>query len=32
MQQLLVPDYEASPRQSKFHLSQADETLYGGAA
>lgn len=27
-----VPDYTASQRQSKFHTSSADETLYGGAA
>jgi hypothetical protein len=27
-----VPDYDASPRQAKFHTSGADETLYGGAA
>lgn len=27
-----VPDYEASPRQTLFHQSKAEETLYGGAA
>lgn len=27
-----VPDYTASPRQTKFHQSTAFETLYGGAA
>lgn len=27
-----VPDYSASPRQTKFHVSTAFETLYGGAA
>lgn len=27
-----VPDYTASPRQTKFHTSKAFETLYGGAA
>ncbi len=32
MPTLLVPDYTASDRQTKFHLSQAYETLYGGAA
>lgn len=32
MPELLVPDYIASERQTKFHLSDADETLYGGAA
>lgn len=30
--QVKVPDYTASPRQTKFHMSQAFETLYGGAA
>jgi hypothetical protein len=29
---LKVPDYTASPRQTKFHQSVAFETLYGGAA
>lgn len=32
MPSILVPDYTASERQTKFHLSIADETLYGGAA
>lgn len=27
-----IPDYSASSRQTKFHTSQAFETLYGGAA
>lgn len=27
-----VPDYTASPRQTKFHMSEAFETMYGGAA
>jgi hypothetical protein len=27
-----VPDYEASPRQTVFHRTVADEKLYGGAA
>jgi len=30
--QVRVPDYVASDRQTKFHTSQAFETLYGGAA
>lgn len=29
---VLIPNYEASPRQSVFHQSGAFETLYGGAA
>lgn len=29
---ILIPDYTASPRQTKFHSSIAFETLYGGAA
>lgn len=28
----LLPDYTPSPRQKKFHMSGAFETLYGGAA
>lgn len=31
-QQIRIPDYEPSHRQSKFHSSLAYETLYGGAA
>jgi len=27
-----IPDYTASERQTKFHMSEAFETLYGGAA
>jgi Terminase large subunit, T4likevirus-type, N-terminal len=27
-----IPDYDPSPRQAKFHMSAAYETLYGGAA
>jgi len=30
--QIRVPDYVPSPRQTKFHTSTAFETLYGGAA
>lgn len=30
--QVKVPDYDPSPRQVKFHTSEAFETLYGGAA
>lgn len=30
--QVKVPNYDASPRQAKFHLSGSFETLYGGAA
>lgn len=30
--QIQVPDYTASPRQTKFHTSSAFETMYGGAA
>lgn len=30
--EIKVPDYTASPRQTKFHQSEAFETLYGGAA
>ena len=30
--QVKVPDYTASKRQTKFHKSEAFETLYGGAA
>ena len=32
MPEIKVPDYTASPRQTKFHKSTAFETLYGGAA
>lgn len=32
MKQIKVPDYSASPRQTVFHRSVADEKLYGGAA
>lgn len=32
MKQVKVPDYTASPRQTIFHQSVADEKLYGGAA
>ena len=32
MPQIRVPEYEPSPRQIKFHTSNAFETLYGGAA
>ncbi|MCA1565832.1 MAG: terminase family protein [Acidobacteria bacterium] len=32
MQQVKVPDYTASERQSVFHQAVADEKLYGGAA
>lgn len=32
MTQIRVPDYTASPRQTKFHTSEAFETMYGGAA
>lgn len=32
MKQAKVPDYEPSDRQTKFHVSTAFETLYGGAA
>jgi hypothetical protein len=27
-----VPDYAPSPRQTEFHVTTADEKLYGGAA
>lgn len=30
--EIKIPDYHASPRQTKFHTSTAFETLYGGAA
>lgn len=30
--EVTVPDYTASDRQTKFHTSEAFETLYGGAA
>lgn len=30
--EIKVPDYTASDRQTKFHTSEAFETLYGGAA
>lgn len=30
--QVKVPDYDASPRQTAFHETVADEKLYGGAA
>lgn len=32
MQAVKVPDYTASDRQTKFHTSEAFETMYGGAA
>lgn len=32
VKEIRVPDYKASERQTKFHKSQAFETLYGGAA
>lgn len=32
MEQVKVPDYDASERQEKFHTTVADEKLYGGAA
>lgn len=30
--EIKVPDYEASERQTLFHITEADEVLYGGAA
>ena len=30
--QIKVPDYSPSDRQTLFHITTADEALYGGAA